>query len=527
MSNSGIQLYSEPQEHVPQASLMALVEAGYRCSPGKAMIVCGDRSLTYGEAFAQARSLAWYIRFQLHVDYGCTALVSMPNRVEFPVIVAALQTMGIRICMVSNTGGRNDYAHAVDLMHPDVAIVATSAAVEHLRSLDVPFSILTVDGTAAGGDGTIEHAMRMVPRDQQLELTAWSGEDTAIVLFSSGSTGKPKAIANRSSSFKSNAYKLSSALGVNRDDVLYVPVPFAHVYGIIGMYAALLQGATMVTISKYYPEASLSAQANSRVTVYFGVATMYVREMRVNKDGGWNLSSLRLGMLAGAPCPESAIREFESRYDCTLVQSYGMTETAATLTVNSAHDPLPIRAKSVGVPIPGVQIKLDSRTGEILVKTPALMIGIVSGDGYKLVDVDEDGWLHSGDIGRFDDEGRLYIVGRIKDIIIRGGINVFPSEVESVYQGHPDIEMSCLVGYPDAELGERTCLCVVPKSGHSINARAMRDYSKGVLEKCMLPDTVMPFDAFPQLANGKIDKKALRAQVEAAMSSIRRPGRSA
>lgn len=503
---------------------MSLVEAGYRYSPGKAMIVCGDRTLTYGEAFVQARSLAWYIRFQLHIDYGCTALVSMPNRVEFPVIVAALQMMGIRICMVSNTGGRNDFAHAVDLVKPDLAIVALSRAVDHLRALDVAFPVLTIDDGAAGGDETIEHAMRMVPRDQRLEITAWSGEDTAIVLFSSGSTGKPKAIANRSSSFKSNAYKLSSALGINRDDVLYVPVPFAHVYGIIGMYAALFQGATMVTISKYYPEASLSAQANSRVTVYFGVTTMYMREMRVNRNDGWDLSSLRLGMLAGAPCPESAIREFETRYGCTLVQSYGMTETAATLTVNSVNDPLPVRAKSVGVPIPGVRIELAPETGEILVKTPALMIGIVSGDGYKLVDVDEDGWLHSGDIGRFDAEGRLYIVGRIKDIIIRGGINVFPKEVESVYQGHPDIEMCCLVGYPDAELGERTCLCVVPKTGHTINARAMRDYAKGVLEKCMLPDTVMPFDAFPQLANGKIDKKALRAQVEDAMSNIKHPG---
>lgn len=405
---------------------MSLIEDGYRYSPQKTMIVCGIQSITYGEAYTQVRSLAWYFRFHLHVDFGCTALVFMPNRAEFPVIVVALQMMGVRIRMVSNTGGCNDFAHTLDLLKPDLAIVGRSEAVGYLRALGAQIPVLTVGEQATGGDDSVERAMRMVPSAQKLELTAWSGEDTAIVLFSSGSTGKPKAIANRSSSLKSNALKLSSALGINRDDVLYAPVPFAHVYGIIGMYAALLQGATMVTISKYYPEASLSAQANSRVTVYFGVTTMYVREMRVNADNGWDPSSLRLGMLAGAPCPEQTLQAFEEKYGCTLVQSYGMTETAATLTVNSTQDPLSIRAKSVGVPIPGVRFKLMPDTGEILVKTPALMIGIVADGGYKLVDVDDDGWLHTGDVGRFDEEGRLYIAGRIKDIVIRVASTSFP-----------------------------------------------------------------------------------------------------
>lgn len=138
---------------------------------------------------------------------------------------------------------------------------------------------------------------------------------------------------------------------------------------------------------------------NARATVYFGVTTMYLREMRINDEDEWDLSSLRIGMVAGASCPEAALIEYENRYGCRLVQSYGMTETAATLTVCSLDDPANIRSRSVGVPIPDVQIRLDSNTQEIVVHTPAMMQGVITDEGLGTPGLSPDGWLHTGDVG--------------------------------------------------------------------------------------------------------------------------------
>ena len=339
------------------------------------------------------------------------------------------------------------------------------------------------------------------------------------MLFSSGSTGAAKVIVNRSSSFYHNGSEIARAYRVTSEDVLYLPVPFFHSYGMIGLYTALPKGATLVTLQKYRPESSLSTIESARVTVYFGVPTMYVREMRVNEDDEWDLSSLRVVKLAGAPCPEAAVVEYERRYGCTMLGSYGMTETAATMTTADYDAPLRVRAASVGKPIDGAQIKLDPDTGEVLCKSVSMMDGIMRADGTLDPCLDEDGWFHSGDVATTDDDGNYYIVGRIKDMIIRGGENIYPLEVENVYQEHKGVSESCLVGYPDPELGERTCLCVVEKPGHNETAAMLRQFAYGRLQKCKVPDVVMKMDDLPRLPNGKTDKRTLRAHVAEALGT--------
>ncbi len=272
---------------------------------------------------------------------------------------------------------------------------------------------------------------------------------------------------------------------------------------------------------KYRPESSLSSIVSSKAAVYFGVPTMFQRELRVNSGNEWDLSCLRSGMVAGASIPEASQREFEERFGCKLIQSYGMTETAATLTMSKFAYPLKKRCQTIGKPVEGAQMKLAPGTSEILVKASTMMDGILQEDGSLKLDLDEDGWFHSGDVGSIDAEGDYYITGRIKDMIIRGGINIFPAEVENVYQNNPDISESCLVGYPDPELGERSCLCVIMREGASVSASDLRLYASGLVEKCKIPDTVMKVGDLPRLGNGKIDKNTLRKRVVEAFAATR------
>jgi len=363
---------------------------------------------------------------------------------------------------------------------------------------------------------SVERAIAM-SRQAGMAFTPVMHDGARIVLFSSGSTGMPKAIVNRFESFHHNGLVIADCYRVMRDDVLYLPVPFFHSYGMIGLYTALSQGATVVTLQKYRPESSLTAIETTRATVYFGVPTMYLREMRVNEDDDWDLSSLRVAKIAGAPCPEAAAVEYERRYGCKMLSSYGMTETAATCTSADYDDSLRVRTAGVGKPIDGVSLKLDPETGEVLVKSVSIMDGFLLEDGSIDPGLDEDGWFHSGDVAEIDEDGNYFITGRIKDIVIRGGVNIFPAEVENVYQEHEGVAESCLVGYPDPELGERTCLCVVEKEGADNPAALLRDYARGRLEKCKIPDVVMKMDELPRLTNGKTDKRALREIVTKAL----------
>lgn len=334
--------------------------------------------------------------------------------------------------------------------------------------------------------------------------------DPEVLLFSSGTTGAPKAIANRMSSFTSNAFELTAALGISGRDVLYVPVPFFHVYGFIGMVSAILRRATLSIVGKYTIERSRALVGKAGVTVYFGVPTMFVREMNADMLRENPPKTLRLCMMAGAGCSPAMFERCEDYFGCPFVQSYGMSETAATLTVERPGSSEEVRKSSLGFPIAGVSLSIDEDSGEILVKTPALMTRAFSADCPEAEIGDEGGWFHTGDIGFIDDGGRLHVTDRMKDLIVRGGLNVYPSQVERVFRDLAGVSECFAVGYPDAELGERVCLLVVPDGRASITVEELRSFSRGKLEKGQYPDAIVYLDEAPCLPNGKPDKKAMK-----------------
>lgn len=487
--------------------------------PQKMLVVGSYESLTYADAYYKALALACVLRDEWGIGSHSTVLLSAPNTCWYVIAMAAAQLCGARLVLLPGSAAASDFDAALDLCEPAAAIVALPEHVELLKGHPQCPSLGCISCDAEGAV-SLEEATSRAMMQGRFSVDLPEG-DPEIVLFSSGSTGKPKAIVNRASSFRRSGLAQARVLGATGDDVCYIPVPFSHTYGVVSLYTALETGCTVVTNVKYRPDLSLASISSLKATLYFGVPTMYLRELSENADGSWDVSCLRAGLVAGASCPEAVFSEYERRYGCVIVQCYGMTETAATLTTGSLSDPMSVRARSVGVPIEGAELRINSGTGEICCRTPSLMSGIIGEDGSLDVCLDAEGWFHTGDVGEFDDAGRLSITGRIKDIIIRGGINVFPAEVENVYQDNEAVSASCLVGYPDPELGERTCLCVVMEPGCDVSAYELREYAKGRVEKCKIPDVVLKMDDLPRLGSGKIDRKALKEQAPVLLRHVR------
>ena len=505
---------------VSDSSLLASLKRGFLSDPLRQVIVSPEGGMSYATGYKLACALAVCLESEYGIKPGATVALSCGNVPYAPIVMAAVEACGARLAFLPDALNQNDISHCVGLVHPSLFIVNKTDYFHMVHSVAPNAKVLSVGvqgGNCLSVEGLASRRLSLggAPNPSDRSSAA------EYVVFSSGSTGFPKAILNKSSSFLFTGKAIRDALGIVSNDVIFVPVPIAHVFGIVSLYACLGAYATMAIMGKYLPDVACSFIETVGATVHMGVPTMYVRELRMNQDGEWNLASLRCGLVAGAGCPRKVFSEFQNRYGCRLILSYGMSETASALTIADLSWSAEMRATSDGGPLCGVEIMLDDASGEILCRTPAMMEGIILQDGSFDSGVDESGWLHTGDVGSIDECGRLSIVGRIKDIVIRGGVNIFPAEVERIYYDNSAISECCLCGYADAELGERTALAVIMRKGFErVSAYELRAYAKGRIEKGKIPDIVLKMDDFPRLTSGKIDKKKLKVRVNGILQRI-------
>jgi fatty-acyl-CoA synthase len=350
------------------------------------------------------------------------------------------------------------------------------------------------------------------------ELAAVLNPDDAInIQFTSGTTGNPKGATLSHNNILNNALCVAQAMKLTEQDRLCVPVPLYHCFGmVLSVLACVSVGASMVFPGEAFdPAATLKAASDERCTALHGVPTMFIAELALPDFAEYDLSSLRTGIMAGAPCPiETMKRVVQDMHMHEVTIAYGMTETSPVSFQSSTNDPLEKRVATVGRVMPHLEVKIVDEQGQIVpigtkgelcTRGYSVMKGYW-GDDERTADSIKNGWMYTGDLATLDAEGYCNIVGRVKDMLIRGGENIYPREIEEFLFRHPKVGEVQVFGVPDQKYGEEICAWIVTKSGQLMTEDDVKNFCKGQIAHYKIPRYVKFVDALPMTVTGKPQK---------------------
>jgi long-chain acyl-CoA synthetase len=363
-----------------------------------------------------------------------------------------------------------------------------------------------------------EFEQLLLAQEPDRELADRAGDDTAVILYTSGTTGKPKGAELTHDNLYRNCSMTSVTLGeFSHEDVLLGALPLFHSFGqTCTMNSAVSVGATVTMIPRFDPDKALEMLSRDRVTVFLGVPTMYNAMLHAKSADTADASTLRLCMSGGAAIPVELIRGFEGKFDCAILEGYGLSETSPVASFN--HPDRERKPGSIGTPIEGVEMKVwdeqgnelpQGEVGEIVIRGHNVMKSYWERPEATAEAINSDGWFRTGDMAKVDEDGYFFIVDRKKDLIIRGGYNVYPREVEEVLYEHPAIQEAAVVGIPDDALGEEVGAVVVLKEGGSLDAQEVKAYVKEQVAAYKYPRKVWFVDELPKGPTGKILKREI------------------
>lgn len=335
--------------------------------------------------------------------------------------------------------------------------------------------------------------------------------DTAVVLFTSGTSGKPKGAILTHGSLGAAAGNARIALALGPEDVVLGAAPFSHVLGLsTGLLATLAAGAAVAIVERFRPEETLRFMTETGTTILLGVPTMCIALSQAARSTG-PLPPIRIAHVGGASVPVEAGREFERTFSCELYEGYGLTELSGIATTYLAGQER--KPGAVGMALGGTELRIaerdDAGVGEVQFRGPSVIPGYWEDPEATAEAIDADGWLSTGDVGRIDEDGYLYLVDRKKELIIRGGYNVYPREVEEALYAHPDVLEVAVVGVPHERYGEEVAALVVPRPGASPTAEELQAWAKERVAAYKYPRLVVLVDELPKGATGKILKRSI------------------
>ncbi len=347
--------------------------------------------------------------------------------------------------------------------------------------------------------------------------------DAINIQYTSGTTGFPKAATLSHSNILMNGYYVSGCQNITEQDRMCVPVPFYHCFGcVMGSLGAVSRGAALVVPAEYFnPTATLDAIEKERCTTVYGVPTMFVAMLEDKTRASRDLRSLRSGIMAGSPCPIEVMKKVISEMGCREITiAYGQTELSPVVTQSRTDDSIEMRVETVGKELPGVEIEIrdpatnervaDDVQGELCARGHGVMIGYYNNPEATATTVDKDGWVHTGDLAIRRKDGCYKITGRLKDMVIRGGENIYPREIEEFLFTHPAVSQAAVFGVPDPKYGEELCAWVNLHHGSAVNEEEIRAFCKKSLAHYKVPRYIKFVDEFPTTVSGKIQKFKMR-----------------
>ena len=480
---------------------------------GRIALRGSGRELTYAALRDAAAGVAGAVA-AAGVAQGDRVLLLAPSVPDFAAVYYGLLTGGAVVVTVNTMSTQTELEYILKDAACSLVIAwqdGDAAARAAASALDLPcWSVGPGLGLGLGLD-ELPHA-RSVSGPVERALA-----DTAVILYTSGTTGRPKGAEITHGNLRACAEAFTEVLALTEADRLGTGLPLFHIFGqAVVMGSVISVGAALSVLSPFAADAALALIRDEAITVFAGVPTMYNAMLHAGGDAGpADFASLRLCCSGGASLPAEVIRSFGQRFGAVLLEGYGLTETTGAATFNGLDRER--KAGFVGIPLPGCEVKVvdDSGVevprgtpGEVLIKGPVIMARYW-GRAEATAEAIRDGWLYSGDIGRMDEVGDLEIVDRKKDLVIRGGYNIYPREVEEVLYEHPDIVEAAVVGVPDDHYGEEVGAMVVLRPGATLQPDELRSWAKERLSAYKVPRLFAFVDTLPKGGTGKILKRAI------------------
>ncbi len=477
-----------------------------------------------------------WVLLQLATAHVGIILVNINPAYRTSELAYALNKVQCKALFVMERFKTSDYLGMVRALAPELETQASAALqIEALPDLRL---VVWIDVAGQGQEQAgMQRFSRFIasgeaadPQVAQIGATL-TPYDPINIQFTSGATGFPKGATLTHRNIVNNGYFIGEAMKLSEEDRLCILVPLYHCFGmVLGNMACMTHGAAMVYPNDGFDALTvLETLQAERCTGLHGVPTMFIAELDHPRFAEFDLSSLRTGIMAGSPCPIEVMKRVVSQMHLSEITiAYGMTETSPVSCQSSTDTPLDKRVSTVGKVHPHLEVKIVSpetgetvapgQSGELCTRGYSVMHGYWGDEAKTREAIDGDGWMHTGDLATMDQQGYVNIVGRIKDMVIRGGENIYPREIEEFLYTHPQVQDVQVVGVPDSRFGEELCAWVIVKAGQSLDAEALRSYCKGRVAHYKVPRYIEFVEAFPMTVTGKIQKFKIR---EAMIESLK------
>ena len=468
---------------------------------------------------------AWFITFWATTKIGAI-LVTMNTAYKIHEAEYLLRQSDTHTLVMIDGYRDSNYAGIIAELCPELAELGSGKSL-HAKRLPFLRHVITV-GYRQKGCLTWEEAQLYAAQTPEEELrkraAAVDKHDVCNMQYTSGTTGFPKGVMLTHYNVVNNGKAIGDCMDLSTADRMMIQVPMFHCFGmVLAMTASMTHGATLHPLPYFSPKSSLSCINSEHVTCFHGVPTMFIAMLNHEDFPKTDFSYMRTGIMAGSPCPIKVMEEVvEKMHMPQICITYGQTEASPATTMSHTTDSLETRVNTVGSPIFGVECKIvdpetgeelgDDQDGEFCARGYNIMKGYYKMPEATAKAIDEDGWLHSGDLLRRLPDGNYKVTGRLKDMIIRGGENLYPKEIEDFLYTHPDVEDVQVIGVPDAQYGEEAMACVIPREGSGLTEEILRKFCMERIAKHKVPRYFRFVDAFPMNAAGKILKYKMREE---------------